>query len=49
MENDVIALFVFEMSEDAAALVDEKHYRLVEPDQISPEDLQTYRNRSLTE
>jgi hypothetical protein len=49
LESDVIALFVFEISENGVAIADEKHYRLVEPDQVSPEDLQTYRNRSLTE
>ena len=49
MEDDVIALFSFEMSEDGLAVLDEKHYRLVESDEISAEDLRTYRNRSLTE
>lgn len=49
MEDDVIALFGFEISEDGIALTDEKHYRLVEPDQVSAEDLKTYRDRSFTE
>jgi hypothetical protein len=41
MEDDLIALFGFEISEDGVALTDEKHYRLVEPDDISAKDLQT--------
>lgn len=49
MEDDVIALFVFEISDDGIALADEKHYRLVEPEQVLPMDLHTYRNRSLSE
>jgi hypothetical protein len=46
MEDAVIALFSFEITVDGVALVDEKHYRLVEPDQVSAEDLHTYRDRS---
>jgi hypothetical protein len=49
MEDAVIALFGFELNEDGVALTDERHYRLVEPDQVSAEDLQTYRDRSFTE
>ncbi|MGO9019230.1 MAG: endonuclease [Syntrophobacteraceae bacterium] len=45
MEADMIALFMFEMSEAGVALLTECHYRLVPPDQISEEDLRLYRTR----
>jgi hypothetical protein len=46
MADDFIALFGFEMGNDGVALVDEKHYRLVPPEAISPEELRLYRQRS---
>jgi hypothetical protein len=49
MEDAVIVLFSFEISEDGVALTDEKHYRLVDPDEVSAEDLQAYRQRSFTD
>ena len=46
MADDLIGLFEFEESEDRVRIVTEKHYRLVEPENLSPEDLEAYRNRS---
>ncbi|MDX1992354.1 MAG: endonuclease [bacterium] len=45
MEDEVIALFRFEMGEEGVRLIDEKHYRLVPPDAITPVDLNTYSQR----
>jgi len=45
MANDLIAIFMFENGETGPALITERHYRLVPPSDISPEDLQTYRSR----
>lgn len=45
MEDDLIALFEFEEGERGVALLSEKHYRLVSPDEVTPEDLETYRER----
>lgn len=47
MEDDTIALFSFESSENGVAQVGEKHYRLVMPDEITPQDLQTYQDRPM--
>jgi hypothetical protein len=47
MDNDLIALFVFEEGEQGIAISLEKHYRLVSQDAISPTDLATYRSRSI--
>jgi len=47
IENDLIALFGFEKNEGTVRIVQEKHYRLVQPDSFSLEDdLDTYHNRS---
>jgi hypothetical protein len=48
MENDTIALFGFENSNDGVSLVDEKHYRLVAPDEVTEDDLRAYRERIST-
>ncbi|GAB4454845.1 MAG: hypothetical protein OHK0029_10020 [Armatimonadaceae bacterium] len=45
ISNDKIALFAFEESEQGVVIVQEKHYRLTMPDQITHEELQNYRNR----
>lgn len=45
MQNNVIALFEFEESQNGIAVVSEKHYRLVPPDQLTLEDLNAYRER----
>ncbi len=45
MANDVIAMFEFEQEQDRLVVACEKHYRLVPPDQVTPEDLAAYRER----
>jgi len=42
MKDSVIALFEFEDGIDDLRIIDEKHYRLVAPDEISSEDLMKY-------
>jgi hypothetical protein len=49
MLDDLIALFSFEEGDKGVAVLSEKHYRLVPPEQLTPEELQTYRARDLTE
>jgi hypothetical protein len=44
--HDVIVLFEFELIETSPRIVGEKHYRLVPPDQLSPEELMGYRLRT---
>jgi hypothetical protein len=46
IESDLIALFEFQNSEEGVALVTEKHYRLVLPDEISDTDLLTYQGKT---
>jgi len=46
MANAVIALFEFEQTENGIVIPAEKHYRLVSSDEMTPEDLATYRKRS---
>jgi hypothetical protein len=43
--GDLIALFALEATERGIAIVAEKHYRLVPPDQLSAEELASYRQR----
>lgn len=45
MDTDVIALFEFEETEKGIAISAEKHYRMVRPDDLSSEELETYRGR----
>ncbi len=45
MSQGMIALFEFEMAEAEVRVVSEKHYRLVPGEQLSPEDLESYRKR----
>jgi hypothetical protein len=45
MGVDLIALFEFEQGAGSVALVTEKHYRLVAPEEVLPEDLVAYRAR----
>jgi hypothetical protein len=45
MANGVIALFEFELSNDGITIVSEKHYRLVRPNELSAEELETYKTR----
>ncbi len=45
MVNDVIAMFEFEDGADSIQVSAEKHYQLVPPDEVTDEDLRTYRER----
>lgn len=45
IEDTLIALFEFEENEQGVALLREMHYRLVTPDAITGEDIQTYASR----
>ncbi len=45
-DSDLIAMFEFELTKTEVAIVCEKHYRLVSPDELSPEELEAYRKRS---
>lgn len=47
VEDNLIALFEFEESEYGVTISDEKHYRLVPPEQMTDEDLANYRKRAL--
>lgn len=46
IDADYIALFAFELQRERISVVDEKHYRLVLGEEISPEDLRQYRQRT---
>jgi hypothetical protein len=43
MHGEVIALFEFQQSEGEIKIAAERHYRLVPPEEITQEDLETYR------
>lgn len=43
LDDDVIALFEFLIDDEGVSVRQEKHYRLVAPDQVSTEDLASYR------
>jgi hypothetical protein len=45
LRDDIIALFEFESSDKGMVIVSEKHYRLVSPDELSKEELESYRRR----
>jgi hypothetical protein len=45
--DGLIALFLFEESTDGLRIASEKHYRLVPPKELSPEELNTYKERPL--
>ncbi|MDQ1557237.1 MAG: hypothetical protein QOD32_297 [Pyrinomonadaceae bacterium] len=45
MEGNLIALFEFESTAEGVKLAQEEHYRLVAPDEITPEILKTYQER----
>ena len=42
MEDDLIALFIFETGEKGVVINEEKHYRLVSPEQMTDDDLARY-------
>jgi hypothetical protein len=46
MNNDVIALFDFGQTEDGTKVISEKHYKLVRPEDLSPDELESYRRHS---
>ena len=48
MAEDLIALFEFEQQETGIGISSEKHYRLVSPEDVTPEDLEIYRSRPLS-
>jgi len=45
MDNDLIALFEFEQTDEGIRVSSEKHYRLVLPDELTDKDLQSYSER----
>jgi hypothetical protein len=45
MADDLIALFELEDTPEGIKVTTEKHYRLVPPEDISPEELASYKNR----
>jgi len=47
IEDDLIALFEFEETEKGIVISLEKHYRLVPPKEITPNDLDIYQSRSM--
>ena len=47
MDNDTIALFEFELQDDDVRIVSERHYQLVEPEQMTTDDLQSHRQRPM--
>lgn len=47
IDNDMIALFELVQTQEGIAVSSEKHYRLVHPEDLSPEELQDYRRRPL--
>ena len=46
MEENLIALFECEMTEEGIRVSTEKHYRLVNPENLSEEELESYRKRA---
>jgi hypothetical protein len=45
IDKNLIALFEFEPSKDGIKVTAEKHYRLVRPDELSPDELDSYLTR----
>lgn len=45
MEGGIIALFEFEQAEGAVRISAEKHYKLVPPEEVTKDDLESYRQR----
>lgn len=45
MEQDLIALFEFEQGKEGISITSEKHYRLVPGEEVTLDDLKTYRGR----
>jgi hypothetical protein len=49
MQENLIALFEFEQGADQVKILSEKHYRLVPPDELTPEDLEKYKRTTVDE
>ncbi|MCY4363789.1 MAG: endonuclease [Gammaproteobacteria bacterium] len=47
MEDNLIALFIFETGEKGVVINEEKHYRLVSPEEMTDEDLDKYRKETV--
>ena len=47
MEENLIALFECEMTEEGVRVSFEKHYRLVNPKNLTTEELESYRKRAI--
>lgn len=45
IDKNLIALFEFEQSKDGIKVTSEKHYRMVKPDELSAEELESYSAR----
>jgi len=45
MDGGIIALFEFEQTDGTARISAEKHYKLVPPEEVTTEDLESYRQR----
>jgi hypothetical protein len=46
IDNSLIALFSFELSDKGISISSEKHYMLVDPKDLSEEELEHYKKRS---
>jgi len=46
IEGNLLALFEFEQTKEGIKVTSEKHYRLVRPDELSQEELESYNTRS---
>lgn len=46
MQDDLIAMFAFELNDGEVAITSEKHYRLVAPEEIDDSDLAAYQTRN---
>lgn len=46
LNDDLIALFEFEEGDNGISLSSERHYKLVQPDEITLDNLETYRIRT---
>jgi len=45
MDGGIIALFEFEEADGSVGISAERHYKLVQPEEVTSEDLQSYRQR----
>lgn len=45
-DSDVIAMFAFEQTDEGIRITSEKHYQLVPAEDLTPEELASYRTRS---